>query len=181
MRRWLAALTLGGLCSAGAMAQTPGASSPPPGIEPSAPDFVGAKLELKPPGFGEVRHYFDVLQTLKIPEEARWATPEAWTQGEVQLVWHSLGRWWIGGTGVADAGYAVRVAGHDAYWALDDDRIAQLKADKVLPEIMPAGGMSLTNRLLRGYSLYALAGVVVLILAAGAILSLGKSKKRRAS
>ena len=150
----------------------------PPGIELTAPDFASVTPEPSPPGFGEVRHYLDPLATLKIPEDAHWAVPELWTHGEVQLVWHSMGRWWIGGTGVTSVGYAIQVPGHDAYWALDEDKIALFQVNNVLPKTLPKGEISAANLLLRGYSLYILIAVVLGILAVGGLLSLVKPKPK---
>ena len=181
MQAWLAVLAMAGalVLAAPASAQPatalPSAAAPaepaPPGVELTAPDFSTTKPEPSPPGFGEVRHYLDPMTMIKIPEDAHWAVPELWTHGDVQLVWHSVGRWWIGGTGVTSVGYAIQVPGHDAYWALDEDKIALFQVNNVLPKTLPKGEISITNTLLRGYSLYILIGVVLGILAAGGLVS----------
>lgn len=190
MTSWLVAVAIAGALAltTPAMAQpaspTPaasvGAEATPPGVELTAPDFSSTTPEPSPPGFGEVRHYLDPLAMIKIPEDAHWAVPEPWTHGDVQLAWHSVGRWWIGGTGVASVGYAIQVPGRDAYWALDEEKIALFQVNDVLPKTMPKGGISATNLLLRGYSLYILITVVLGILAVGGLLSLIKSKREPA-
>ena len=191
MKAWLAVLAIAGALalSAPAMAQpsppnpAPSASAEPapPGVELTAPDFSSTTPEPSPPGFGDVRHYLDPLATIKIPEDAHWAVPELWTHGDVQLVWHSVGRWWIGGTGVTSVGYAIQVPGHDAYWALDEDKIALFQVNNVLPKTLPKGEISATNLLLRGYSLYILIAVVLGILVVGGLLSLIKPKPKPAA
>jgi hypothetical protein len=191
MKAWLAVLAIAGALalSAPAMAQpstpnpAPSASAEPapPGVELTAPDFSNTRPEPSPPGFGEVRHYLDPLEMIKIPEDAHWAVPELWTHGDVQLVWHSVGRWWVGGTGVTSVGYAIQVPGHDAYWALDEDKIALFQVNNVLPKTLPKGEISPTNLLLRGYSLYILIAVVLGILVVGGLLSLIKPKPKLAA
>lgn len=193
MRRWLAVVAALGALGLAAQAQTPAvapSASPsssasaaepaPPGVEVSAPDFSATKPEPNPPGFGEIRHNFDPLQMIRIPEDAQWAVPDPWTHGDVQLVWHSVTHWWIGGTGIASVGYAIRVPGHEAYWALDDDKIALFQVNNILPKTMPKGAIA-TPTLLLGWSFYILAGVVAAILVAGLLFGRGKPKKEPAA
>jgi hypothetical protein len=190
MKSRLAVLAMLGALALGApaLAQPAGSASPaptatasaepaPPGVEITAPDFSNNKPEPDPPGFGDKRHYFDVLAPLPIPEDVHWAVPDAWTKGGAQLTWHSVGRWWVGGTGITSVGYAVRIPVSDAYWALDEDKIALFQVNNVLPKEMPKGAIG-TNNLLLGYSLYILIGVVVGILAVGGLLGLMRPKTK---